>query len=91
MTKDLNLEAVNSALSGQVQKLLAELKAADKRNVELMAETSRLRLALQRIGRWGSPMIRGYVNAALVGIRAGGGDPVDYDQVGSVREQGAQA
>jgi hypothetical protein len=36
MTKDLNLEAVNSALSGQVQKLLAELKAADKRNAELM-------------------------------------------------------
>ena len=36
MTKDLNLEAVNSALSGQVQKLLAELKAADKRNAEIM-------------------------------------------------------
>jgi ribosomal 50S subunit-associated protein YjgA (DUF615 family) len=36
MTKDLSLEAVNSALSGQVQKLLAELKAADKRNAELM-------------------------------------------------------
>ena len=35
MTKDLNLEAVNSALSGQIQKLLAELKAADKRNAEL--------------------------------------------------------
>jgi len=36
MTKDLSLEAVNSALSGQIQKLLAELKAADKRNAELM-------------------------------------------------------
>ena len=89
MTKDLNLEAVNSALSGQVQKLLAELKAADKRNVELMAETSRLRLALQRIGRWGSPMIRGYIDGAL-GRQAGDSDPLADDQVGSMGEQEAQ-
>ena len=54
------------------------------------AEISRLRLALQRIGRWGSPMIKGYVGAALVGRQAGGGDPLVDDQVGEVREQGAQ-
>ena len=31
MTRDLNLEAVNSALSREVQKLQAELRTADKR------------------------------------------------------------
>ena len=38
MTRDLNLEAVNSALSREVQKLQAELRTADKRIAELEAE-----------------------------------------------------
>jgi len=46
------------------------------------AEISRLRIALQRIGRWGSPMIRGYIDEALVGRQAGGSDPLVDDQVG---------
>jgi hypothetical protein len=54
------------------------------------AEISRLRLALQRIGRWGSPMIKGYVSAALVGRQAGGSDPLADDTVGEVRELEAQ-
>lgn len=37
MTKDLNLEAVNSALSREVQKLQAELKAADREILRLRA------------------------------------------------------
>ena len=36
MTKDLNLEAVNSALSREVRKLQELLKEADKRNAELV-------------------------------------------------------
>lgn len=38
MTKDLNLEAVNSALSREVRKLQELLKEADERNAELEAE-----------------------------------------------------
>ena len=54
------------------------------------AEISRLRLVLQRIRRWGSPMIKGYVGAALVGRQAGGSDPLGDDTVGEVRELEAQ-
>jgi hypothetical protein len=54
------------------------------------AEISRLRLVLQRIGRWGSPMIRGYIDAALVGRQAGGRDPLADDQVGENCELEAQ-
>ena len=48
MTKDLNLEAVNSALSREVRKLQELLKEADKRNAELVAENDKLRAALER-------------------------------------------
>lgn len=54
------------------------------------AEISRLRAVLQRVRRWGSPMIKGYIDAALVGRQAGGSDPLADDQVGDVREQEAQ-
>jgi len=54
------------------------------------AEISRLRLALQRIGRWGSPMIKGYIDAALAGRQAGGGDPLADGAVGKMGEQEAQ-
>jgi len=54
------------------------------------AEISRLRFVLQRIRRWGSPMIRGYIDEALVGRQAGGGDPLADDQVGEVGELEAQ-
>lgn len=54
------------------------------------AEISRLRLVLQRIRRWGSPMIKGYIDAALVGGQAGGSDSLADDTVGEVRELEAQ-
>ncbi len=53
------------------------------------AEIEKLRAVLQRIRRWGSPMIRGYIDGAL-GRQAGGGDPLADDQVGEVRELEAQ-
>jgi hypothetical protein len=53
------------------------------------AEISRLRFVLQRIRRWGSPMIRGYIDGAL-GRQVGGSDPLADDQVGSMGEQEAQ-
>ncbi len=56
---------------------------------EASAEIDRLRAVLQRVRRWGSPMVKGYIDGAL-GRQAGGGDPVADDQVGSVGEQRAQ-
>jgi hypothetical protein len=56
---------------------------------EASAEIDKLRSVLQRVRRWGSPMIRGYIDGAL-GRQAGGGDPLGDDTVGEVREQGAQ-
>ncbi len=56
---------------------------------EASAEIDRLRAVLQRVRRWGSPMIRGYIDGAL-GRQAGGGDPLADDQVGSVGELEAQ-
>jgi hypothetical protein len=55
----------------------------------LRTENERLRSVLQRIRRWGSPMIRGYIDGVL-GRQAGGSDPLVDDQVGGVGEQGAQ-
>ena len=57
---------------------------------EASAEIDRLRAVLQRVRRWGSPMVKGYIDGALAGGQAGGGDPVAYDKVGSIREQEAQ-
>ena len=56
---------------------------------EASAEIDRLRGVLQRVRRWGSPMVKGYIDGAL-GRQAGGSDPLVDDQVGSVGEQGAQ-
>lgn len=56
---------------------------------EASAEIDRLRGVLQRVRRWGSPMVKGYIDGAL-GRQAGGSDPLADDQVGSVGEQGAQ-
>lgn len=42
MTKEANLEAVNSALSKEVRKLQEELKAADKTNMALTARVEEL-------------------------------------------------
>jgi len=55
----------------------------------LTGENNKLRAVLQRVRQWGSPMIRGYIDGAL-GRQAGGSDPLGDDQVGDVREQGAQ-
>jgi hypothetical protein len=68
----------------------AVMQDLNKVIAEKDAEISRLRLVLQRIRRWGSPMIKGYIDAALVGRQAGGSDPLVDDQVGEVGEQGAQ-
>ncbi len=56
---------------------------------EAATEIDRLRAVLQRVRRWGSPMVKGYIDGAL-GRQAGGGDPLADDTVGEVREQGAQ-
>jgi alkanesulfonate monooxygenase SsuD/methylene tetrahydromethanopterin reductase-like flavin-dependent oxidoreductase (luciferase family) len=56
---------------------------------EANADNERLRAVLQRVRRFGSPMIRGYIDGAL-GRQAGGSDPLADDQVGSVGKQGAQ-
>ena len=48
---------------------------------EASAEIDKLRGVLQRVRRWGSPMVKGYIDGAL-GRQAGGGDPVADDQVG---------
>jgi hypothetical protein len=53
------------------------------------AEIEKLRAVLQRIRRWGSPMVKGYIDVAL-GRQAGGGDPLADDQVGEIRELEAQ-
>jgi hypothetical protein len=55
----------------------------------LRTENEKLRSVLQRIRRWGSPMIRGYIDGVL-GRQAGGGDPLADDQVGEIRELEAQ-
>jgi hypothetical protein len=57
---------------------------------EAATEIDRLRAVLQRVRRWGSPMVKGYIDGAL-GRQAGGGDPLTDDQVGSVRELDAKA
>ena len=56
---------------------------------EANADNERLRAVLQRVRRFGSPMIRGYIDGAL-GRQAGGSDPLADDTVGSVGKQGAQ-
>ena len=56
---------------------------------EASTEIDRLRGVLQRVRRFGSPMIRGYIDGAL-GRQAGGSDPLADDQVGSMGEQEAQ-
>jgi hypothetical protein len=62
--------------------------AADELEL-LRKENERLRSVLQRVRRWGSPMIRGYIDGVL-GRQVRGSDPLVDDTVGSVREQGAQ-
>jgi hypothetical protein len=57
----------------------------------LRTENERLRSVLQRVRRWGSPMIRGYIDGSLVGRQVGGSDPLADDQVGEVRELDAKA
>ena len=56
---------------------------------EASAEIDKLRGVLQRVRRWGSPMVKGYIDGAL-GRQAGGSDPLADDQVGDVREQETQ-
>jgi hypothetical protein len=64
------------------EEMLAEIK-------RLSDENNSLRAVLQRVRRWGSPMVKGYIDGAL-GRQAGGGDPLADDQVGEVRELEAQ-
>ncbi len=56
---------------------------------EASAEIERLRAVLQRVRRFGSPMVKGYIDGAL-GRQAGSGDPLADDQVGENRELEAQ-
>ena len=65
------------------EEMLAEIK-------QMSDENNKLRAVLQRVRRWGSPMVKGYIDGALAGRQAGVGDPLADDQVGENREQGAQ-
>jgi len=56
---------------------------------EAATEIDRLRGVLQRVRRWGSPMVKGYIDGAL-GRQARGSDPLADDQVGENRELEAQ-
>ena len=61
------------------EEMLAEIK-------RLSDENNSLRAVLQRVRRWGSPMVRGYIDGALAGRQAGGSDPLADGAVGEVRE-----
>ncbi len=68
--------------------LLAILATDREEYLQLLTdENNKLRSVLQRVRRWGSPMVKGYIDGALGG-QAGGSDPLADDQVGSVGEQG---
>jgi hypothetical protein len=56
---------------------------------EAATEIDRLRAVLQRVRRWGSPMVKGYIDGAL-GRQAGSSHPLANGAVGEVGEQGAQ-
>ena len=60
------------------EEMLAEIK-------RMSDENNKLRAVLQRVRRFGSPMVKGYIDGAL-GRQAGGSDPLADDQVGEVRE-----
>jgi hypothetical protein len=62
--------------------------AADELEL-LRKENERLRSVLQRVRRWGSPMIKGYIDGVL-GRQVRGSDPLADDTVGEVRELEAQ-
>jgi hypothetical protein len=49
-------------------------------------EIERLRSVLQRLRRWGSPMVKGYIDGALGG-KAGGDGYLADGEVGEIREQ----
>jgi hypothetical protein len=70
---------------------LLEMLATDREEyLQLLTdENNKLRATLQRVRRWGSPMVKGYIDGAL-GRQAGGGDPLADDQVGENRELEAQ-
>ena len=50
---------------------------------EAANEIERLRSVLQRVRRWGSPMVRGYIDGALGGSDRSRG-AVDYDENGEM-------
>lgn len=64
------------------EEMLAEIK-------RMSDENNKLRAVLQRVRRWGSPMVKGYIDGAL-GRQAGGNNPLGDDQVGENRELEAQ-
>jgi hypothetical protein len=52
----------------------------------LTNENNKLRAVLQRVRRWGSPMVKGYIDGALGGNAGRDGHLVD-GEVGEIREQ----
>jgi hypothetical protein len=64
------------------EEMLAEIK-------RMSDENNKLRAVLQRVRRWGSPMVKGYIDGAL-GRQVSGSDPLADDQVGEVHELEAQ-
>jgi hypothetical protein len=92
-----DLNKVIAEKDAEIKRLTAEIDllgmlANDREEyLQLLTdENNKLRAVLQRVRQWGSPMIKGYIDGALVGRQAGGGDPLADDQVGEVRELEAQ-
>ncbi len=92
---ELSRESAEEMLA-EIKRLTAEIDllailATDREEyLQLLTdENNKLRSVLQRVRRWGSPMVKGNIDGALGG-QAGGSDPLADDQVGSVGEQGAQ-
>ena len=52
----------------------------------LAREVDRLRAVLQRVRRWGSPMVRGYIDGALGGPDRGGGALADGEDRAVVKQ-----
>jgi hypothetical protein len=53
----------------------------------LRTENDTLRSTLLRVRRWGSPMIKGYIDGALAGVHTRSSDTLVDGEVGEVRGQ----
>jgi hypothetical protein len=81
-------------LTAEVEKLKADLAFADAQCAKIEGlfigthnENEKLRATLQRIRRWGSPMIKGYIDGALDSSHIGSSNFLVDGEMGEVRGQ----